>query len=73
MDNYPEHLAPEFDEGGAVVTPFSEWWLRVQFDFPNLPENVAEQWLHRHWGHSDYAWLPSQLYEFREAVWPVSK
>jgi hypothetical protein len=30
MDNYPAHLAPEFDNGGGVSTPFGEWWSRVK-------------------------------------------
>ena len=43
MDDYPEHLAPEFEESGAVKTPFKQWWARVQPSFPDVPENVAEQ------------------------------
>lgn len=69
MDDYPEHLAPEFEESGAVKTPFDEWWTRVQPEFPNVPENVAKQWLHRHWGHSPYSWLRSKDYRFSLVIW----
>lgn len=69
MDDYPEHLAPEFEESGAVKTPFKQWWARVQPSFPDVPENVAEQWLHRHWGHSPYQWLCSKNYRFTLRDW----
>ena len=64
MDNYPEHLAPEFEEDGAVRTPFDEWWPRVRGEFPNVPEIIAKEWLHRHWGRSPFGWIPSRLYHF---------
>lgn len=72
MDNYPEHLAPDFDEAGAVSTPFDEWWARVQPHFPNVPENAARYWLHEHWGHSPYRWLPSREYRFRLVEWAAA-
>ena len=34
MDDYPEHLAPEFTEGGGVATPFDEWWPNGKFPTP---------------------------------------
>lgn len=71
MDNYPEHLAPEFDEGGGVKTPFNEWWPRVRDDFPTVPEEVAREWLHRHWGHSPYEWLKSADYRFERVTRPT--
>lgn len=64
MDDYPEKLAPEFDKGGGVSTPFNEWWERVHGEFPFVPEDVAEQWLHRHWSHSPYSFLRSRSYRF---------
>ncbi|TRV35839.1 MAG: hypothetical protein EWV70_09525 [Microcystis flos-aquae Mf_QC_C_20070823_S20] len=71
MDNYPDHLAPEFDEGGGVSTPFDEWWLRVKESFPTVPEEVAKEWLHRHWHHSPWEWLPSAQYRFDRVLWPA--
>lgn len=73
MDGYPEHLAPEFDQSGAVKTPFGEWWRRVQRDFPTVPENVAEHWLHEHWGHSPNGHIVSRNYCFELEKWESSR
>jgi len=73
MDNYPEYLAPDFDDYGAVTTPFEEWWPHVQSNFPTVPEEVAKEWLHRHWSHSPYEWIPSKQYEFELVDWPSNK
>jgi hypothetical protein len=69
MDNYPKHLAPEFLESGGVATPFEEWWPRVKYDFPNVPEEVARYWLHEHWSHSPFGWIPSASYCFEKVLW----
>lgn len=73
MDNYPKELAPEFDDGGGVLTPFDEWWTRVSIKFPNVPEEVGREWLHRHWGHSPYHWLRSAAYCFELIDWKSNK
>jgi hypothetical protein len=71
MHDYPEALAPRgidsFDK-----EPFSAWWARVRAEFPGVPRNVARQWIWRHWGHSDYAWIPSRRAEFRLEIWPAA-
>lgn len=64
MDNYPNNLAPAFEEGGGVATPFDEWWPKVKSEFPNVPEIIAKEWLHRHWGCSPFSWIPSNSYNF---------
>ncbi|WP_161855855.1 hypothetical protein [Bradyrhizobium sp. CCBAU 051011] len=69
MDDYPANLAPEFEEGGAVKTPFDEWWAQAQPSFPNVPVDVARQWLHRHWKHSPYSYLISKNYRFDQRQW----
>ena len=71
MDNYPDNLAPEFDEGGGVATPFEEWWPSVSERFPRVPKQVAKDWLHRHWSHSPFGWLPSPAYYFELVSWPT--
>ncbi|WP_234052599.1 MULTISPECIES: hypothetical protein [unclassified Xanthobacter] len=73
MDDYPDHLAPEFDEGGGVVTPFNEWWGRVRYAFPSVPEEVAREWLHRHWRHSPFAFLKSGEHTFALERWSLSE
>lgn len=70
MDNYPEQLAPDFEESGAVSTPFEQWWPQVRASFSNVPEEVARQWLHRHWDHSPYRYLTSKNYRFDKVKWP---
>lgn len=69
MDNYPEELAPEFEESGAIATPFEVWWARAQSHFLNVPEEVARYWVFEHWGHSPYDWLQSRLYLFERRRW----
>ncbi|MGM4886434.1 hypothetical protein [Tardiphaga sp. 11_C7_N12_6] len=69
MDNYPKHLAPALDEGGGVTTPFDKWWREVQHAFPYVPVNVAQYWLHEHWGQSPYDYLESKNYRFELQEW----
>lgn len=72
MDDYPDDLSPEFDEGGGVTTPFDVWWERVKTAFPHVPEEVARDWLHRHWRYSPFGFLKSAVYRFRKVAWPAS-
>ncbi len=64
MDNYPIELAPEFDDGGGVKTPFAVWWKKAKTRFSGVPEEVAQYWLHEHWGHSPFGYLSSTEYAF---------
>lgn len=73
VDDYPSHLEPDFEEGGAVATPFPEWWSRVHSNFPTVPEEVARYWLHEHCGHSPFSHLRSKEYQFEEAIWQSSE
>ncbi|WP_372501711.1 hypothetical protein P7L66_25985 [Tistrella mobilis] len=72
MDCYPEHLAPDFDEWGGIATPFDVWWARAQRFFKNVPEEVAQYWIHEHWGHSNFGHLKSQKYSFEKILWPLN-
>jgi hypothetical protein len=72
MDDYPIHLAPKF-ENGAVEEPFHVWWSRVRAEFPTVPENVAQYWLHEHWNHSPYRYLASRDYFFRLEKWVAAE
>lgn len=74
MDNYPEHLAPELDENsGCPITPFDEWWPSVKTEFSNIPDEIAKEWLYRHWGRSPYSWLRSDLYDFNIEEFPSNQ
>lgn len=70
MDNYPEHLAPEFNEGGGIITPFETWWENAKSFYKNVPEEVAREWIHRHWKYSPFSWLPSKEYFFELISFP---
>lgn len=69
MDGYPKSVAPDFEETGAVATPFCDWWARVRNVFPAVPLEVAHYWLHEHWGHSPYGYLSSKQYRFEQETW----
>ncbi|MBB5050053.1 hypothetical protein HNQ36_000001 [Afipia massiliensis] len=70
MDNYPENLKPPQDEwGGIDKTQFSQWWATVKAQFPTVPDNVAQYWLHEHWGRSPYRYMASRRYAFELMQW----
>jgi hypothetical protein len=71
VDCYPEHLAPDFDEWGCVATPFDVWWARARNFFKNVPEEVAQYWIHEHWGHSPFNHLKSWEYSYERTAWPL--
>jgi hypothetical protein len=49
---------------GSIAIPFMEWWSQTKTHFSHVPENVAEQWLHRHWNGSPFGYLKSKNYDF---------
>jgi hypothetical protein len=71
MDNYPKKLSPAFDEVDSVA--FSKWWERVHTSYPSVPVDVAQQWLHRHWGLSPFGFLTSSRYSFSRDHWPSTQ
>jgi hypothetical protein len=74
MDNYPEKLDPPRDEWGAIdKSAFKSWWSNAAAAFPTVPENVAQYWLHEHWGRSPYSKLKSRAYEFELVAWPCER
>ena len=56
-----------------MLTPFDQWWARVSSHFCNVPEDVARQWLHRHWSHSPFGFMSSELYSFARERWPSAR
>lgn len=73
MDNYPEHLKPKSNDSGWEKEPFSDWRARTLPHFENVPDNVAEHWLHEHWGNSPYAYLRSAYYKFELVTWEAER
>ena len=62
---FPVHLYPALDvDSGSPVVNFIDWWPAVKTEYPNLPEEVAREWLHRHWQYSPYKWLNLREYKF---------
>ncbi len=68
MDNYPQHLEPR-GNGTFEKEGFASWWPRARESFPAVPRNVARQWLHRHWGRSEFGWLPASCAQFTLERW----
>jgi len=68
MDNYPNHLQPHGNDTFGKEG-FASWWERARASFATVPRNVARQWLHRHWGRSDFGWLPSAGAQFTLEIW----
>jgi hypothetical protein len=52
---------------------FAEWHARVGHRIPQVPSNVAEHWIHRHWGHSPYEFLPLARLRFESQTWTLEK
>lgn len=52
---------------------FAEWWPRVRHRITNVPENVAEHWVHRHYGGSPYAFLPLDRLRFERQSWSLAQ
>jgi hypothetical protein len=72
MDDYPETLGP-LVPAPFQKEPFPTWWARAQSHFAIVPRNVARQWLWRHWGQSEYGWLPTRGAHFALQVWSPSE
>jgi hypothetical protein len=54
---WPIELRP-IGEETAHKEPFRDWWQRHSYRLSHLPPDLAEQWIHRHWLNSPFAFLP---------------
>lgn len=54
---WPERLNPWRGDANEQE-PFPEWWERNRQDLHHLPAELCEQWIHRHWEYSPFAFLP---------------
>jgi hypothetical protein len=74
MDDYPEHLSPPKDQwGGIDKNKFATWWEKVKSEFPTVPHNVGQYFLHEHWGRSPYGSMKSRAYKFEAVKWESSR
>lgn len=60
-------LAPRREES------FESWHSRVGTHLPNVPNEVAKEWIHRHWGHSSYEWMPLLDLRFSLEQWSLAR
>lgn len=68
---YPEHLKPKGEKRERET--FAVWWKRAQSHFKTIPENVAQYWIHEHWGQGDYQHLELSNYGFELVRWPAER
>jgi len=54
---WPAALTP-INEGEFNKENFGEWWNRHEDTLKHLHSLICEQWIHRHWTHSPFAFLP---------------
>lgn len=67
MSRLPERLRPE-GFGGFGVEPFERWSVHGAAALPNVPLDLLESWLYRHWDQAqdDLVWLPIKRMRFVE-------
>jgi hypothetical protein len=65
MFDFREHRPPVWredlkplKEGTMYQEPFETWWARTQSELSHLHPRLAEQWIHRHWGGTEFRFLP---------------
>ena len=51
--------------------PFEHWYERVKDAIPWIPEEVAREWIHRHWGQTPYDYLDLTPLKFEKVIWSV--
>lgn len=54
---WPVHLRPK-GEGTGHQEAFSPWWERHKEELNHLHPQLAEQWIYRHWGGTEFTFLP---------------
>jgi hypothetical protein len=69
---WPENLKPIFNDE-LEKEKFSAWWERNQHDLTNLPKEVYEQWIYRHWKETTYKFLHLERLTCSEEAWHTEK
>lgn len=70
---WPSTLRPRPGARPYEREPFAVWWARVRSEIPDVPEGVAEQWVHRHFDGSPYAFLPIEQLRFEQQSWSLEQ
>jgi hypothetical protein len=67
---WPEHLKPIGEgDGGFAKQPFADWWHYHRQELGHLPADLCEQWIHRHWSHSPFTFLPLDTLRCERSSW----
>ena len=67
---WPERLKPVGEGDGTFnKQTFSDWWQSHGAELSHLPADLCEQWIHRHWMHSPFTFLPLDTLEYRRLTW----
>jgi hypothetical protein len=69
---WPVALRP-YAANPADREPFETWWSRVRDQLANVPANVAEHWVHRHFTGSPYTFLPLEQLRFARQQWTLDQ
>jgi hypothetical protein len=72
LPRWPIELAPVGD-GTFEKESFAVWWARHNDRLSHLDPLIAEQWIHRHWYHSHFAFLPLDELRWSRESWQASK
>jgi hypothetical protein len=70
---WSQRLKPYVGAERFDTESFREWWMRVSATLPHVPENVAEHWIYRHFGHSPYEFLPLSELRFERETWSLAR
>lgn len=68
--SWPTGLKP-IGEGGYIdeKETFEAWWERHKATLHNLPPDLCEQWIYKHWEHSFFSFIPLDTLTFTRERW----
>lgn len=67
---WPEHLKPRGEGDGTFnKQSFENWWQCHSAELAHLPPDLLEQWVHRHWMHSPFTFLPLDTLKCQRQSW----
>jgi len=74
IGNNPSVWNPELKPWGEEDNkePFANWWERNEAKLAHLHPQIAEQWIHKHWGYTYYDFLPLESLVWRKESWSTS-
>jgi len=70
---WPKFLSPFLNSSSPWPIGFDDWWQRNKAHLSHLPSDLCEQWIHRHWLHSEFTFLPLESLNYRRKTWSGSE